>query len=194
MNWGVEHDVREGRGDESDHHLACRALGPNDLLQAERHGEHGNEREHDGDVGGCRGHRRGIRPQQRDQRIQEHQPESTEQGAGDCRTPDGERRDALDLAGLRRVVLRRPEQPRDECPAADPEHSADRHDQAEKRGAEGDRGEQGGVVQRADEARTDDIVDGADDHGGGHRHAEMEEGAHDRRGREVPAVGALLGL
>ena len=82
------------------------------------------------------------------------------------------------------------EQPRDERAAADAEHAADRHDEAEQRGAEGDRGEQRGVVQRADEAGVDDVVDGADDHRGGHRHAEVHEGAHDRRGGEVPAVGA----
>ena len=56
--------------------------------------------------------------------------------------------------------------------------------------AEGDRGEQRGVVQRADEAGVDEVVDGADDHRGGHRHAQVHEGADDRRGREVPAVGA----
>ncbi len=93
-------------------------------------------------------------------------------------------------AGLRGVVLRRAEQPRDERAAADAEHAADGHDQAEQRCAERDRGEQRGVVQRADEARVDEVVDGADDHRGGHRHAEVHEGADDRRGREVPAVGA----
>ena len=111
-------------------------------------------------------------------------------GPDDHRAPDGERRDVLDLAGLRRLVLGRAEQPRDERAAADAEHAADRHDQAEQRRAEGDRGEQGGVVQRADEAGVDDVVDGADDHRGGHRHAEVHEGADDRRGGEVPAVGA----
>ncbi len=74
--------------------------------------------------------------------------------------------------------------------AADAEHAADGHDEAEERRAEGDRGEQGGVVQRADEAGVDDVVDGADDHRGGHRHAEVHEGADDRGGGEVPAVGA----
>ena len=96
--------------------------------------------------------------------------------------PDGERRDALDLARLRGFVLGRAEQSRDERAAADAEHAADRHDEAEDRRAEGDRGEQRGVVERADEARVDEVVDGADDHRGGHRHAEVHEGADDRRG------------
>ncbi len=106
----------------------------------------------------------------------------------DDRPPDGERRDVLDLAGLRRVVLGGAEQPRHQRAAPDAEHAADRHHQAEQRGAERDRSEQGGVVLRADEPRVDDVVQGTDDHRGGHRHAQVHEGAEDRGGGEVPAV------
>ena len=117
-------------------------------------------------------------------------PSAPQHGTGDHGAPDGERRDVLDLGGLRRVVLGRAEQPRDERAAADAEHAADRHDESEDRRSERDRGEQRAVVERADEAGVDDVVDGADDHRGGHRHAEVQEGADDRRGGEVPAVGA----
>ncbi len=143
----VEHDVGDGGGDEPDHHLARGALGPHELLETERRGEHGDEGEHDGDEGARRGHRGGIRTEQRHERVQQEQPDAAEHGPDDHRAPHGERRDVLDLAGLRGVVLCRAEQPRDERAAADAEHAADRHDQAEQRRAERDRGEERGVVR-----------------------------------------------
>ena len=59
---------------------------------------------------------------------------------------------------LRRIVLGGSEQPRHERAAAHAEDAADGHDQTEQRRAEGDRGEQRGVVLRADEPRVDDVV------------------------------------
>jgi hypothetical protein len=87
-------------------------------------------------------------------------------------------------------VLRGSEQPRDECATADTEHSADRHDETEQGSAKRDGRQKGGVVQRADETRIDDVVDSADDHRRGHRHAQVHERADDRSSGEIPAVGA----
>ena len=89
-----------------------------------------------------RGHGGGVRTEQRHERVQQEQPDAAEHGTDDRRAPDGERRDVLDLAGLRGVVLRRAEQPRDERAAAGAEDAADRHDEGEQRRAERDRGEE----------------------------------------------------
>ena len=186
----VEHDRRDRRQDQADHRLPGRPLGADDLLEAERRGEHGHEREHDPDVARRRGHGGRVGAERCDDGRQQREADPAEHGAGDERAPERGRRHVLDLAGLRRVGLGRAEQPRHERPAADAEDSPDGHDEAEQRGAERDGGEQRGVVLRADEAGVDDVVERADDHGGGHRHAEVHERPQHRGAREVPAVRA----
>ena len=101
----VEHDVRDRGGDQPDHHLARGALGPDQLLETERHCEHGDEREHDADVGVGGRDGGGIGTEDRHERVQQEESDRTEHGPSGCRTPDGEGRDVLDLAGPLGFVL-----------------------------------------------------------------------------------------
>jgi hypothetical protein len=64
MKQNVEHEVGDHRRDQPDHHLACGALRPHELLETDRHGEHRDEGEHDSDEGTRRGRGGGIRPEQ----------------------------------------------------------------------------------------------------------------------------------
>jgi hypothetical protein len=125
----VEEQVRDGRADEPDHDLPGGALRSDELLEAERGGEHGDEGQQHPDVRARRGQRGGVRPEEPDERVQQEQRDAAHDRADDHRAPDGEGRDVPDLSRPLGRVLRRAQQPRDERAAADAEDPADRHDQ-----------------------------------------------------------------